>query len=80
MEGLGMMTLDVIGLAGFNYEFDALNPQKPPNELQHAFHTIFKQPPKSNFLRFLGAFFPTLETLFVSRPTSLSPNPLANMP
>ena len=40
MEGLGMMTLDVIGLAGFNYEFDALNPQKPPNELQHAFHTI----------------------------------------
>ena len=30
---------------GFNYEFDALNPDKPPNELNRAFAELFKTPP-----------------------------------
>ncbi|KAI0688728.1 cytochrome P450 [Cerioporus squamosus] len=71
MEGLSKMTLDVIGLAGFSYEFDALNPEKPPNELNRAFGVIFKKPPKMNLLGILGAFFPTLEALFDARAKSV---------
>ena len=40
--GLGRMTLDVIGLAGFNYEFNALKVKEKPNELNAAFKTIFQ--------------------------------------
>ncbi|OCH85826.1 cytochrome P450 [Obba rivulosa] len=40
-DGLSKMTLDVIGLTGFNYEFDALNPNGKPNELNEAFSMIF---------------------------------------
>ncbi|KAH9915332.1 cytochrome P450 [Fomitopsis serialis] len=38
--GLGKMTLDVIGLAGFNYDFNALDDK--PNELNQAFTTMFQ--------------------------------------
>lgn len=43
LDGLSRMTLDVIGLAGFAYNFDALdsNPSHP-NELNEAFKTIFE--------------------------------------
>ncbi|KAF9265786.1 cytochrome P450 [Marasmius fiardii PR-910] len=41
---LSRMTLDVIGLAGFNYEFNSINPvDGKPNELNSAFSTIFFQ-------------------------------------
>ena len=60
------MTLDVIGLAGFSYEFDALNPETPPNELNRAFSVIFKNPPAMNLLGIIGVFFPWLERIFVS--------------
>ncbi|OCH86155.1 cytochrome P450 [Obba rivulosa] len=39
-DGLTKTTLNIIGLAGFNYEFDALNPEKN-NELMEAFNVIF---------------------------------------
>lgn len=43
-SGLSRMTLDVIGLAGFNYEFNSINPvDGKPNELNAAFNTIFSQ-------------------------------------
>ncbi|KAI9059129.1 cytochrome P450 [Trametes sanguinea] len=38
---LGKMTLDVIGLAGFGYDFHALNVEGKPNELNVAFRTFF---------------------------------------
>ncbi|KAI0744951.1 cytochrome P450 [Earliella scabrosa] len=57
-EGLSKMTLDVIGLAGFNYDFDALNPDLPPNELNRAFHEIFKTPPKLTIAAILGDAIP----------------------
>ncbi|KZT69443.1 cytochrome P450 [Daedalea quercina L-15889] len=38
--GLNKMTLDVIGLAGFNYDFNALD--NKPNELNEAFNTMFQ--------------------------------------
>ncbi|GBE88427.1 cytochrome P450 [Sparassis crispa] len=41
IEGLSQMTLDSIGLAGFNYEFHALNPHGKPNELYEAFNFVF---------------------------------------
>ncbi|KAI0712911.1 cytochrome P450 [Fomitopsis betulina] len=42
VNGLNNMTLDVIGLAGFNYEFNALNPENKPNELRHAFDDMLR--------------------------------------
>ncbi|KAF7291237.1 hypothetical protein MIND_01267400 [Mycena indigotica] len=42
---LRRMTLDVIGQAGFNYEFDALQIRsKKPNELNEAFTQLFHSP------------------------------------
>ncbi|TBU30862.1 cytochrome P450 [Dichomitus squalens] len=58
MDGLSKMTLDVIGLAGFNYEFDALNPDKPPNELNRVFAELFKTPPPITVGRILKDLVP----------------------
>ena len=41
-SGLSKATLDVIGLAGFNYTFDALDPSGKPNELNQAFTSMFR--------------------------------------
>ncbi|KAH9946884.1 cytochrome P450 [Amylocystis lapponica] len=40
IPGLTRMSLDVIGLAGFGYDFGALNLDGKPNELHEAFHTM----------------------------------------
>ncbi|EPQ51721.1 cytochrome P450 [Gloeophyllum trabeum ATCC 11539] len=42
LSWLSRMTLDVIGQAGFGYDFNALNPDSTPNELNQAFATIFQ--------------------------------------
>jgi hypothetical protein len=52
------MTLDVIGLAGFNYEFNALNPDEKPNELNSAFTTMFQAAQELSPLPVLQAWFP----------------------
>ncbi|KAJ7224918.1 cytochrome P450 [Mycena haematopus] len=41
--GLKAMTLDVIGLAGFNYQFNSLDANKEPSELGKAFRQVFLQ-------------------------------------
>ncbi|KAF7354243.1 Cytochrome P450 [Mycena venus] len=41
LSGLKAMTLDVIGLAGFNYQFHALNAEKAETELDGAFKALF---------------------------------------
>ncbi|KAJ7459302.1 cytochrome P450 [Mycena latifolia] len=38
---LRKMTLDVIGHAGFNYQFDAMEPKGQPNELVQALYNLF---------------------------------------
>ncbi|KAI0330002.1 cytochrome P450 [Cubamyces sp. BRFM 1775] len=63
MRGLSKMTLDVIGLAGFNYEFHALNPTGEPNELAKAFEDIFVTPDKIPVLRIMRNFFPILDLI-----------------
>ncbi|KAI0634035.1 cytochrome P450 [Trametes polyzona] len=61
LQGLGMMTLDVIGLAGFNYRFNSLNPQGKPNELSEAFKVIFTPPKKFTLTMLLKNLFPFLD-------------------
>ncbi|EGO00976.1 hypothetical protein SERLA73DRAFT_178985 [Serpula lacrymans var. lacrymans S7.3] len=60
LSWLGRMTLDVIGLAGFNYNFDALNANEKPNELNQAFTTMFQAGQQMDILRFLQSRFSLL--------------------
>ncbi|THH10018.1 hypothetical protein EW146_g8506 [Bondarzewia mesenterica] len=55
---LNKMTLDVIGLAGFNYSFNALNPDGKPNELNESVQAVFRTP------RGFRAVLPVLQTVF----------------
>ncbi|KAJ7144224.1 cytochrome P450 [Mycena epipterygia] len=66
LAGLKSMTLDVIGLAGFNYEFNALNPAKERAELNSVFRQLVANPNRrlqANFI--LRANFPFLRFLIV---------------
>ena len=57
------MTLEVIGLAGFDYEFDALNSDSSkPSELNAAFNTIFQEN-ESALLAMARIFIPPLRLL-----------------
>ncbi|OJA09059.1 hypothetical protein AZE42_04725 [Rhizopogon vesiculosus] len=60
MGWLSKMTLDVIGLAGFNYEFDALNSNEKPNELNQAFSVMFSAGQRVSLLPILKAWIPLL--------------------
>ncbi|KZT18662.1 cytochrome P450 [Neolentinus lepideus HHB14362 ss-1] len=53
LSWLSRMTLDVIGLAGFGYNFEALNTDQRPNELNQAFATIFQSQQNSNAMSIL---------------------------
>ncbi|KAG8215243.1 cytochrome P450 [Butyriboletus roseoflavus] len=63
MSWLSRMTLDVIGLAGFNYEFDALNANEKPNELNTAFATMVAAGQRLSILPILQAWFPLFRLL-----------------
>ncbi|KAI0039426.1 cytochrome P450 monooxygenase [Auriscalpium vulgare] len=41
LSWLNKTTLDIIGLAGFNHSFDALNPEQTPSELNEAVRMMF---------------------------------------
>ncbi|KAG2159211.1 cytochrome P450 [Suillus bovinus] len=60
MPWLSKMTLDVIGLAGFNYEFNALNATDTPNELNQAFSVMFSASQQISILPMLKAWIPLL--------------------
>ncbi|KAF8170985.1 hypothetical protein K438DRAFT_1773399 [Mycena galopus ATCC 62051] len=47
LDDLSKMTLDVIGQAGFDYQFDSLNPDKGPNEVYEAFEKLMHSPHRS---------------------------------
>ncbi|KAJ6462437.1 cytochrome P450 [Mycena sanguinolenta] len=60
LSWLSKATLDIIGLAGFNYKIDALGaePGAAPNELAEAFEALFIGESGFSFLRFLQLRFP----------------------
>ncbi|OSD05293.1 cytochrome P450 [Trametes coccinea BRFM310] len=62
-RGLSKMTLDVIGLAGFNYDFISLSPNGRPNELAKAFEDVFTFPVKIPILMILRNLFPVFEII-----------------
>ncbi|THH29155.1 hypothetical protein EUX98_g5030 [Antrodiella citrinella] len=70
--GLGRMTLDVIGVAGFNYEFDALNETGKPSELSVAFETIFQGDTSFPVFQMLRAFIPALRIIPTERSRKLA--------
>lgn len=56
MKFLGQCTIDVIGVAGFNYDFKALS--QPKNELADAFTKMFSAGQSISFMSILQAFVP----------------------
>jgi hypothetical protein len=61
---LGKTTLDIIGLAGFDYNFNALSSSADsPDELYTAFHTLFNPSVKIGVLQILQALIPVLRHL-----------------
>ncbi|KZT18878.1 cytochrome P450 [Neolentinus lepideus HHB14362 ss-1] len=64
---LSKLTLDVIGLAGFSYRFNALNPSHTPNELNSAFSTIFAAGTRFNVLGFLAGLMPVFNYVPTNR-------------
>ncbi|KAI0656550.1 cytochrome P450 [Cubamyces menziesii] len=58
---LSKMTLDVIGLAGFGYNFDGLNLEGKPNELSLAFRQLFSSSSgQTSVLGYLANWIPFL--------------------
>ncbi|KAK7040462.1 cytochrome P450 [Favolaschia claudopus] len=62
---LRRLTLDVIGQAGFNYDFDALQGEGKPNELNDAFTSVFHSPHANRYaaFRLAGGVMPILRLL-----------------
>jgi len=63
LKWLSRMTMDVIGLAGFNYRFNALNAEERPNELNAAFNSVFDNLSKRSILAYLQLEIPYLRHL-----------------
>ncbi|KAH7910533.1 cytochrome P450 [Hygrophoropsis aurantiaca] len=64
---LSRMTLDVIGLAGFNYEFNSLNADEKKNELNEAFSTMFSAGTTVSVLPMLQGWIPPLRVIPTDR-------------
>ncbi|ETW77079.1 cytochrome P450 monooxygenase 80 [Heterobasidion irregulare TC 32-1] len=61
---LNKVTLDIIGLAGFNYAFHALNPEDTPNELHTSIRKMLQNPQGFRSpLPILKALFPPLRLI-----------------
>ncbi|KAJ7778733.1 cytochrome P450 [Mycena maculata] len=56
LSWLSKATLDIIGLAGFNYHFNSLSSEN--SELGAAFSVIFQSGMRMNFIRMLQTFIP----------------------
>ncbi|KLO13380.1 cytochrome P450 [Schizopora paradoxa] len=67
LSWLSRTTLDIIGLAGFNYEFNALNVNEKPNELNEAFSAIFNMDSGVTLTMLLQGLFPILQRLPTAR-------------
>ncbi|KAG6373635.1 cytochrome P450 [Boletus reticuloceps] len=62
---LTRVTLDIIGLTGFNYDFDALEASGQPNELSEAFSTLFSTSQSITILDVLQGLFPVLRHIAI---------------
>jgi hypothetical protein len=61
---LSRATLDIIGLAGFGYAFDALSSsENSPNELAQAFKTVFRVTQAGGWVNTLMFLVPALRSL-----------------
>jgi len=65
LSWLSKMTLDVIGLAGFNYKFEALKNQQ--NELNDALAAVFKAELKLDIIPLLKARYPVFRFIRTER-------------
>jgi hypothetical protein len=63
LQWLTKMTLDVIGLAGFNYHFNSLNNNGERNELNEAFEALFKTQDTLPILPIIASLIPALRVL-----------------
>ncbi|KAI0822361.1 cytochrome P450 [Trametes gibbosa] len=63
LSGLTKMTLDVIGLAGFGFCFNALNPTGESNDFYDAFQELFLPGRTFTVLLILKNFFPILDII-----------------
>ncbi|PPQ76652.1 hypothetical protein CVT24_011791, partial [Panaeolus cyanescens] len=63
MSWLSRMTLDVIGLAGFNYKFNALSREPKNNELNKAFSVSFRAGTPRGIIPIIRGLFPPLRWL-----------------
>lgn len=64
LSWLSRATLDIIGLGGFNYPFDALRQGEEGSELSASFSQMFRgtqQAGLSQIFRILKAFIPILQ-------------------
>ncbi|KAH7907839.1 cytochrome P450 [Hygrophoropsis aurantiaca] len=64
---MSRMTLDVIGLAGFNYEFNSLDTSVKKNELNEAFETLFSASTSVKALPMLQLWIPSLRAIPTER-------------
>ncbi|PPQ82386.1 hypothetical protein CVT25_008347 [Psilocybe cyanescens] len=67
LSWLSRLTLDVIGLAGFNYKFHALTDDPELNELSKAFAILFKAGTKLDVIGIMRGIFPLLRFLPADR-------------
>ncbi|KAJ6571058.1 cytochrome P450 [Mycena capillaripes] len=69
ISSLSKTTLDIIGLAGFNYKIDAIGAEDgaPPNELVNAFEALAAGETGFSLLRFLQLKFPVLRSIPMKR-------------
>lgn len=71
MRYLGQATLDVIGLAGFNYDFRSLSTSEGENELAEAYRNMFQATQAIDKMAILQAFVKPLRSMV--RPVLLLP-------
>ncbi|KAJ7123213.1 cytochrome P450 [Mycena filopes] len=62
VQSLTKVTLDIIGQAGFNYNFDSLASEKP-SELGEAFHTVFQSGTAIGPIRILQLWLPVFRLI-----------------
>jgi len=76
LSWLSRTTLDIIGLAGFNYEFDTLIDNPKQDELNAAFSTVFHAGTNMSIIPMLRAWMPIFR--FLASPDYYSGTPNYN--
>lgn len=69
MKYLGQCTIDVIGIAGFNYDFKALS--QPTNELADAFSKMFAAGQSFSGMAIIQTFVPGASRIPTKRTTTM---------